>query len=195
MSLKHFIVGAGEHAHMLGASAVVKPDSEVDKVYSAELGPMKDGKGTFTGWQPTTPEASKTVDLNGARKFVSKTLFHSEMDSIPGIDKVRKNFDPKTDVLFSSNLSDAPAMISGPTIPSKGKPNRLLLSKEHFKDGIGIGWLTHEVSHMLNPLHHGHSWNFARTHLHVVKTMLGDKAHASLKKHYDKHGVDYGRTA
>lgn len=69
---------------------------------------------------------------------------------------------------------------------------------------VRLAIVTHETSHLLlnnlsndirrevNGVKVGHEWPMARTHVHVVRRMLGREYAEALKSHYEKLGVDFG---
>jgi hypothetical protein len=69
---------------------------------------------------------------------------------------------------------------------------------------VRLATVTHETSHLLlnnlsndirrevNGVKVGHEWPMARTHVHVVRRMLGREYAEGLKSHYEKLGVDFG---
>lgn len=69
---------------------------------------------------------------------------------------------------------------------------------------VRLSTVTHETSHLLlnnlsndlrrelNGLKVGHEWPMARTHVHIVRRLLGPQYGEALKSHYEKLGVDFG---
>jgi len=163
----------------------------------------------------------KVINRQGARDLVGEALFHPHMDEIPGIDKVRQTFGPDKVQFFKSGkdkrIVDA-AVSSGkitekqavklipPTIqgavskPAEGDAQIFLRTSEARNRPIQVlrvGTATHEISHAL--LHGaqfqgavGHHWPMARTHIHVVRALFGDKHARALKDYYDDLGVNFG---
>jgi len=203
MGLAHFAEGAGEdHLHLLGVSAPRNVNSEANRLYDAELGTWKNGGRLPNGWVQTDPEASKTISLNGARDLVGEAIHHPAMDVIPGIENVRANYNPKTDVVFTKRLnwknSEGKKETTGAMVTDErswaGKPNRLLINSKLVGPAMDVGGITHEASHMIT---HGlgtlgHNWAMARLHIHLARNVLGDASANALIEHYNKHGVDFG---
>lgn len=203
MGMEHFAEGAGaDHLHLLGVSAPKNANSEMSRLYTAEYGTGAPGS---VGWVQTDPAASKTVSLGGARDLVGEAINHPALDEVPGIEQVRQNYNPKTDVVFNKKLRMRDArgrkkeLIGGMVTDEQswgGKPNRLLINPKVTGDKLQVGGLTHEATHMV--LHGGqfkgagHNWAMARLHVHLVRNLLGNDHANALLDHYEKQGVDFG---
>ena len=198
MGIEHFAEGAGaDHLHLLGVTKPANVDAQRNQLYTAEY-----GQG---GWIQSDEAAGKKISLNGARDLVGEAIHHHAMDEIPGIENVRANYAPKTDVAFNKNLRMRDARgrkrqnIGGMVTDEQswsGKPNRLLINPKVTGTALDAGGVTHEATHMI--LHGGqfggvgHNWAMARLHVHLVRKILGNESANALKEHYDKNGVDFG---
>lgn len=154
-------------------------------------------------WGTTDPVASKTISERGAKDLVGEALHHPAMDEIPGIEHIRATFDPEKQVslvdwLPKDQLGHLESGVSGRQLMRLGQTSDLPL-KTHA--------VTHETAHLLtHPLLSpfqwanidrsgsiGHSWAMARTHIHTVRSVLGDEAADNLRRIYQAHGVSFGR--
>lgn len=202
MSIEHFAEGLGpEHIHLLGVSKPGGGNEQASRLYTAEY-----GDGARNGWTYTDDNASKSISLSGARDLVGEAVFHPAMDEIPGIEGIRKSYDPKKDVVLRKKLwvrnaqgkkdFEVGGWVTDPRDPGRGGVIQIS-SSMNKTDPLTVGGITHEASHklLLNDkqfFNEGHSWPMARLHIHMARQLLGNDSADALRAHYEKHGVDFG---
>ena len=160
-------------------------------------------------WFETHPTPSVKLDRAKAQNLAQSILNHPSMDSIPGIEDIRTNFDPKQ-ISFHNRLSNSTASpefsVGGIHVnygnALTGNMNQLQFSTgykpRHPEGRIDLGALTHELSHYIvnnAPISapSDHHWPMARLHLHILKNAFrGTGAYQRLKSAYDKFGINYG---
>jgi hypothetical protein len=180
-----------------------------DDVYGAEQSWM--GLGVIPGVKKGGI-ANRDLSLSEARNLSRTIINHPAMDSIPGIDAIRKHFNPKQ-ISFHKQLNKA---MVGDGVTTRGMHyqefsagnnglNQLQFSSgykpRHPRGRVKLGVVTHEVAHyILNnseaPGPDDHHWPMARLHLHIIKNVLNHKeSHHILKSMYDYFKVNYGDKA
>jgi len=169
---------------LFGETGYVHPVNQTGRLYSAEK-----------SWRDSNIDALQTISLNGARDLVHEIIHNNKNDEVPGIDRVRREFDPNA-IRFEHIGMRLPEPMEGATTPQ----GHILLRKRSMNTGI----ITHEASHLMNRLGHqfsgygenitgdsgfGHQWPFARTHLWVIHHNIGEDAAKALYEHYRRLGV------
>lgn len=185
----------------LGASGPIDRDGQAESMYTAE-GSWHDSVRKKDGWLQTDKEAQREIGLGEARKLATEIMRHPSLDSIPNIDKIRKSFDPATDIVFTKKLmwrnDDGSVQMPGAMVTDEnsweGKPNRLLINKNLSpRKKMTLGGFLHEFTHLIVPPNiHGHNWAMARTQLHLARNFISQDSANRLQKHYDDNKVDYG---
>jgi hypothetical protein len=206
MSLEHFAQGAGESRHVIKLLSHVEPvvsgDPQGKKVQAAE--------NTFR-IQQYQDNKQGGLGVKSSKDLLGEIVHHSAMDEVPGIEELRRTFDPTRDATVAGTLiglgrnGEAPRNLGGGVIDKADRPdgrNHVVFSLEPKLDNlVPRSVITHEASHLalLNaqqlghfPAQISHSWPMARLHLHLVHQMFGKPAANHLKYHYEKMGVNFG---
>ena len=149
----------------------VRPDSNVDAVYSAELEFQADRPDSF----------GREISPHQARRLSKHIINHPALDEFPGIDKARKSIATKISVKTGLIDKLAPGMagatnLMGTTLYSKKSP-------------LTVGNVVHETTHKIL-VHHDaesdHGPQFTALHEDILHHVFNDRR---IRKHYTAHGA------
>lgn len=205
MSLEHFAEGAQGARHVIKFMAHTAPvtgdDPQRGRLYRAE------NRFKFNEFEsnPATGLSTKS-----SKELLGEVVHHTALNDVPGIDELRKSFDPLRDAttvgkLTSVNPEGVSTQIAGAVVPGhseEGRNHVLLALEGRLGNRIARASVTHEASHLalLNatqlghfPTSMAHNWPMARLHLNLVHKMFGLRSAQQLKDHYESLGVDFGR--
>jgi hypothetical protein len=182
-----------DQVHMLGVTQNIYPSR--DQGFRQILAEDR--------WGKMDAKAGQTISERGAKDLVGETLHHSAMDEIPGVEYIRNNFNPETDVQLTAGLPNATLG----QLESTFWGNHLMKLGNTSETPLRTHIVTHELSHLLshpvlsnlqyadpkNSNNIGHSWAMARAHIHATRTALGNEAADNLRSIYRAYGVGFGR--
>lgn len=156
-------------------------------------------------WMGFDPQAGKTISEQGARDLVGETIHHRAMDEIPGIEGIRKNFNPNKHVELTDDLP--PSQLGHLSVDLIGR--QMMHLGNTIKEPLRTGTVTHETAHLLtHPTMHNvmlnnyknyqsiaHYWPMARAHIYAARHALSNDTANHLRGIYNAFGVPYGKKA
>lgn len=208
MSLEHFAAGAGSAVHVVRFMGATGP-VPTQEALTAQNGVNKGGQAprlyrAERGWREADPERTSSMSLGGTRDFIGEAFNHPGLDEIPGIQKLRDNFDASAAVKFRKNITSRSP--DGTTQEAAGavhpETGTMYFTTDPAIRTVSKSTVLHEAAHRailaagqfgeVSNLKVNHEWPQARLHVAMVRNMLGTRHARALKDYYEHHGVNFG---